>query len=240
MTNEELAVEIQRGKTEKLPELWAGVEGLVRWRAGKLCAILGEDTRIEFDELYDVGYIALIRAVRTYNPEKASFSTHFMFFIRNAFAEVTGYKSFKQRNDPLRNAMSLNTPLQDDSDRTLEETIPADVDVEKETTTKVWKQELHKELEAILSGLEGDQADVIRKHYYYNASFEEIAKAMKLHVNDVKRLNAAAMSRLRAPANLDRLRPYIERNERKSKRMCGRSTTLAQRIEQLSALRNSV
>lgn len=239
MTNEELAVEIQQGKTEKLPELWAGVEGLVRWKAGKLCAILGDNTRIEFDELYDACYIALIKAVRTYNPEKAAFSTHFMFFIRGAFAEVTGYKSSKQRNDPLRNAMSLNMPLQDDSDRTLEETIPADVDVEKETTTKVWKQELHKELEAILSGLEGNQAEVIRKHYYYNASFEEIAKAMKLHVNDVKHLNAAAMSRLRAPVNLNRLRPFYERNERKSNRMCGSSTPLAQRIEQLAALRNS-
>lgn len=239
MTNEELAVEIQQGNTKRLPELWSGVEGLVRWKAGKLCAILGDNTRIEFDELYDAGYIALIKAVHTYNPEKAAFSTHFMFFIRNAFAEVTGYRFSKQRNDPLRNAMSLNTPLQDDSDCTFEETIPADIDVAKEATTKLWKQELHKELEAILSGLEGNQAEVIRKHYYYNASFEEIAKDMKLHVNDVKRINAVAMGRLRNPANLNRLRPFYEHNDRKSKRVYISSTPLAQRIEQLAVLRNS-
>lgn len=239
MTNEELAVEIQQGNTKRLPELWSGVEGLVRWKAGKLCTILGDNTRIEFDELYDAGYIALIKAVRTYNPKKAAFSTHFMFFIRSAFAEVTGYRSSKQRNDPLRNAMSLNTPLQDDSDCTFEETIPADVDVAKEATAKVWKQDLHKELEAILSGLEVIQAEVIRKHYYENASFDEIARDMKLHVNDVKRINSAAMSRLRNPANLNRLRPFYEHNDRKSKRICVSSTPLDQRIEQLAALRNS-
>ena len=119
MSNEELrdeqqkklAVRIQSGETDLLAELWQSVERLVAAKARRLLAAMGDSNRIEFDDLYNSGFLALCAAVDHYKPETGEFVPWFLLHLKNFFAEATGYRTKRGRLDPLRNAVSLSTPI---------------------------------------------------------------------------------------------------------------------------------
>ena len=61
MSNEELAKEIQAGATDRMADLWEQVEGLCCWKAKQVIAALqlrGNPCGVEFDDLYQTGYLA--------------------------------------------------------------------------------------------------------------------------------------------------------------------------------------
>ena len=71
MSNEELVAEIQAGATERRGELWEQIDGLVKQQANKVVSALdrkGNPCGVEFEDLYQTGYIALTEAVKTYKP----------------------------------------------------------------------------------------------------------------------------------------------------------------------------
>ena len=74
---------------------------------------------VEFGDLYNSGYLALIAAADTYNPTAGcSFIGWLSMSLKTAFAEAGGYRSRKQALDPLHRASSLNAPLGNDEDGT--------------------------------------------------------------------------------------------------------------------------
>lgn len=95
ITNEELVIAIQAGEN-RMGELWEQVERLVKWKAKRIMTALelkGSPCGVEFDDLYQSGYPALVEAVETYDPAAGAFSTWFMYYLQKAFAVVTGYLS---------------------------------------------------------------------------------------------------------------------------------------------------
>lgn len=63
MTNEELVLKIQSGEQDRLPELWEQVERFVASRAQRLMTLyangyMTNNGGVEFDDLYNSGYIA--------------------------------------------------------------------------------------------------------------------------------------------------------------------------------------
>ena len=237
MTNEELAEAVQQGETEKLSALWNNINKLVCWKANRLLSVLGDNAKIEFTELYDTGYIALVKAAYTYKSVSGSFAGWFMFYLKTAFAEATGYRTSKQRSDPARSALSLNTLLQEDEDGTLEDTIPSDTDIEETIISNLWQRELHNELEDILCQIGGIQAEVIRRRYFDNMAYDRVAALLELPVEKVRQAGEAAMQRLRDPEILKRLRPYYIGDERTVNRKQTGTAPLAQCIRQLATIR---
>ena len=122
MLNEELAALIKAGETERIPELWAQTERLVKWKANRIMTALelrGNPCGVTFDDLYQSGFIALVEAVHYYNPEDgAAFSTCLMNRLKTVFAELTGYRTKTGRNEPLNNCFSLDKTVDDESDGT--------------------------------------------------------------------------------------------------------------------------
>ena len=117
MSNEELAIAIQQGEEGRTLELWEQVNGLVKRKAMQIMTALqlsGNPRGVEFDDLYQTGYLAMVAAVETYSPERGAFSTWFMFHLKTAFAEATGYRTKNGRCEPLNTAASLDRPVQPD------------------------------------------------------------------------------------------------------------------------------
>ena len=67
-TNEELAVMIQNGERDKLPELWDQVKRFVRLKAMRRSRSLDGFGGVTWEDLYQSGYIALVAAADSYNP----------------------------------------------------------------------------------------------------------------------------------------------------------------------------
>lgn len=105
-----------------MAELWDGVKYFVRLSAYKYIsrayAWQGQSTRhFDADDLIQSGYLALVDAVKGYDPERGAFITYLGFYIRNRFAEVAGRRGTKRR--PEFEADSLDTPIGEDGDTSM-------------------------------------------------------------------------------------------------------------------------
>lgn len=186
MTNEELAIEIQNGKTEYLPVLWEQIEGFVKWKANQCFQKLLDNPdiglSIEFDDLYDSGYFAMLKAVKYFKPETGyTFLTHMTFPLKNVFNDIisgrTGATHLRKR-DPLNHSISLDTPLKEGEEGTYGDMIADDTDIEEDVIESITQQELNNDLEAALKTLESTEEKVIRLYYYYGLNLERIAEEL--------------------------------------------------------------
>lgn len=211
MSNEEIAVQIQTGKIELMEELWAGVEKLVRWKANRVNNAIGHSAGVDFDDLYQSGYLALVAAVETYRPENGSFSTWFMLCLKTAFAEATGYRTVKGRLEPLNNALSLDKPFEGDPDgATFGDLVPdpkaaATMDAVEET---LWRKQLHDALESVLAELPAEQSTVLKKRYYDQLTLVGVAQQLGTTAEDVRKLEKMGLKELRHPRLSKRIRPF--------------------------------
>lgn len=211
MTNEELVTEIQRGDTAKLSVLWEQVERLVAWKTNKVLLALGDNAKVEFDDLYNSGYIALVEAVNSYKPNEAGFTTWFMFYLKKAFAEATGYRRAGQKDDAIHYADSLDAPLGANTEGlTLGSTIPDPGDLEEETVDRVYQQQLHDALERALGSIDDLQSQVIRLRFYDEKSSQEIAEITGLSPQSVNSTQRTGLTNLRKPMIRKDLESYIE------------------------------
>jgi len=117
MTNEELVVNIQRGNTDLLPELWDQVRLLICRSANRFfnqnrerCDAAGATV----DDLTQEGFFAFMDAVRYYDPAKDyKFCTYLSLPLKKHFATASGGRE-NNRREPLNISTSLDSPISDD------------------------------------------------------------------------------------------------------------------------------
>lgn len=211
MTNEELAIEIQNGNTEYLPVLFDQVEKFIRKKAAQRLRVLGEDSGIEFDELYDSGYLAVIEAAKYFKPESGyKFLTFLDKPLKNAFAEVTNARTQKGLKDPLRNAVSLETPVGEDETLTIGDTIADDTDITAEVIRKVSNKELHNALENALSMIKPNEEKAVRMKYYEGLNFEQIGDKLGVTASRAEQLCNNGLMNLRSPEIIEKLEKFVD------------------------------
>ena len=58
--------------------------------------------RVAFDDLYQIGFLATLESVRTFNPEKGvRFVTWLGTCLRTPFLAAEGYRTKHQQQDPM-------------------------------------------------------------------------------------------------------------------------------------------
>lgn len=102
MSNEELAVKIQAGELNYLPELWAQTK---KWIAASYKRMLRNSTAsqdrfiragVTLDDLQQEGYFALLEAVDAYKPDAGyQFITYLRYPIMNRYFSAIGLKTAK-------------------------------------------------------------------------------------------------------------------------------------------------
>ena len=213
-TVSELAVLIQQGREELLPNLWEAVRGLVAWFAKQfyfarenLCLQRG----IELDDLIQEGYFAMLDTVRKYDPDKGAFSTMFLWDIRHHFYDALG-RTRRQRSDPLNNSISLDAELDPDDPESdsLFDTISDGCDYAGNVEHKLYLQQLHNELERVLSTIPDHEADVIRALFYDSKTLKAIAEKKSMSIENVRQLEAKGFRQLRKPQNKRALEQYLD------------------------------
>jgi len=204
MTNEELVLMVQGGDSEALLMLWHQVERLVISQARRWAGFGGTTT----EDLCQSGFIALLRAVDTYDPGKAKFSTYLFPILQTEFAITTGQRTTRTQRDLLHSAISLDTPLtDDDDDANFGDIIP---DPAAETAfLAVEHDDLHNALKAALNTLQPEERNVIYARYFQDHTQAEIAAAEGISRNAVCQREQKAMMRLRHPSRSKMLMAYL-------------------------------
>jgi len=216
VSNEELVAEIQAGAVELMSQLWEQVEGLVKWKAKRIMTALeGSPGRgVEFDDLYQSGYLAMVAAVNTYDPSAGgAFSTWLMYHLKNAFAEATGYRTKSGQNEPLNNSFSLDKTVDDEADgTTFGEFIP---DPKAAATMlcveeRVWLEQLHEALEAALAAIPEKYADVMRLRHYQGLTLADVGEIRGTSPERIRQMENKAIRQLRKPSLACHLRPFYD------------------------------
>lgn len=216
MSNEELVAVIQSGEEERMGELWEQVYGLIMWKARHIITALdlrGSSCGVELEDLTQSGYLALVNAVETYKPGNGAFSTWLTCHLKNTFADVTGYRTQRGQNEPLNNALSLDKIMDDEQDGTPFGAIVPDpkaaatmLDIEE----KVWREQLHKALEAALAGLSKECADVLRLRHYHGLTLAETGEACGTTAEHIRQTESKAIADLRKPKIYRKLRSFCD------------------------------
>lgn len=198
MSNEELVALIQGGERDRIMELWQQVRRMalkeaVRWAAYR-------SNGAELEDLEQAGFIALMRAVDSFDPTAgAQFSTWYYPIVKDEFQRAAGRRTEKQRRDPLQSAASLDAPVGEDEDSApLGKLVPdpaaeaAMLDVDRREDLR----RLHAALEAAIAILPPDLQTAVRGRYYRG----EIVNA---------NAHNKAMRMLRAPKCSQALRVFL-------------------------------
>ena len=164
MSNEEIVVRIQAGERELVAELWEQIEGFVAWKARKVINAIDRKGGVVFDDLYNSGFLAMVAAIETYKPESCAFTTWLMYYLKTAFADVTGIRTQRDKNDPLRDAVSLSNPIGDDDSGELIDILP-DPQGKKAMESveeRIWHEQMREAVAAVLEEIPEEQSRVIR------------------------------------------------------------------------------
>lgn len=196
----EIAKAVQDGETGTL-ELWIAVRRLATKFAIRWEIALDGQPGMERDDFMQVAFIAMLDAVKSWDPQAGSFNTWFVIKLKGTFTDAAGLRTARERNDPLRVAKSLDAPLTDDEGDPLTLTdIIADPEAERMVRTVDELDFMEKRREAIesaLASLPGHLQEAIRAKYYRGEKADMVA------VN-------AALKHLRHPLRSRDLRPYLD------------------------------
>lgn len=211
MTNEELVALIQVGERDKLPELWEQVERFVALQARRRYLLSDGLGGVEVEDLYQSGYIALVAAADSYDPETGrSFISWHALALKTAFAEAGGYRSRKQARDPLHRAGSLDAPIGGDEDNGTLVDLQADptaAQALQDVEDSIYLEQLHNALEKALNELPDQQSDTLRRRFYQNQSLKEIAASEGVYGSTVHQWQEKG---LRALHRRRELRQFVE------------------------------
>lgn len=116
--------------------------------------------------MYQSGYLAMVRAVETYSPERGmKFIGWLAMYLKTAFNEALGVR----RRDPIHGAVSLDLPLGEGVGDTPGDLIP-DPDGQSlflKDEERVW-MEHHTALKVALDTLPEPQRDILYQRFWGN------------------------------------------------------------------------
>ena len=218
LSNEDLAVRIQEGEDDLIPQLWNQVYRFIRQQARIHMRIAnnayGGAVGYEEDDLVQQGYFALLNAIKYYKADGgASFITILAYTLKRAFSNVRGHT-----NDALSKAISGDVPaFPDDALTTVLDILP-DTDLEEcggvewLAIEDTYQKQLHETLEKCLSCLSSQQAAVLRSRYYEEKTVSEIAASYGCTSSNIGSLERRGLERLYEERHINGLDKYVEEN----------------------------
>ena len=211
MTNEELVLLIQGGNNAHYGELWEQIRRYVAVRAKTFYGNGARFIRCDIDDLIQAGYLAMVDAVETYDPQRASFITHYNFYLRKSFMATAIGVTEKSRNDPIFTALDIDGEIYDDGGVTLEEVIPGNApDPEQTSIETVYNLELRQALNAAMDRrLTPEEKDVLQRHFMQGQTLKECGEAHGVSTERARQLKERALRKMRSGGTDRALRAFI-------------------------------
>lgn len=166
----------------------------------------------EFDDLYQSGFLAMMEAVRTFDPKGGSSFLSWMgnHALKTAFMDALGTRTEKQSNDPLHSAASLDVPLQVDEDLTIGDMVQDPVDYVADVERRVWLEQLHDALDNALDTLPQEQRTTLRRRFYHGMIIKAAAALAGETPETVRKWESAGINKLRRGKTAARLRAFVD------------------------------
>ena len=157
----------------------------------------GNTRGVEPDDLIQAAYIAMLNAVKTYNPEKASFlPTWLLFYLRKEFREVTG---LRKKPDMLDRCSSLDAESSTDIDdrESWLNSIPDDEDCIADAEDRLYQEQLREAIDKALDEIPERQALIVRRIDLEGKTLNEAGEEIGVTLQRASQLRNQAHRQLR-------------------------------------------
>lgn len=182
-----------------LEKLYMDNRGLIGMWVGRYAFLWREDPVCDADDLMHAGFLGLVAAAQTFDPEKASWTTWASFYIRRAILDELRARRRRPRT------VSLDLPLGDDADGdALRDLIPdesmpdADEDLQRIATA----QAVRNAIQAIPSEQRRRALELVRLE---GKTLKEAGELLSVPVQQVCTMNRKSLQELRRNRDLQEL-----------------------------------
>ena len=207
MTNEQLAALLQDGGggEDELLRLWDQVRRFAAAQARRW----GRASGIDIDDLMQEAFVALMDALGTWNRDAAMFITWYTLRLKGAFTEAVGLRTARQRNDPLRGAVSLDAPVGHDAEDpfTLLDVLedPTAERAMQDLMERDFSAERSRVLHRLLDQLDEAQRQAVLLVHGFGLTVPQAASRLQLDAATVRSAADSGLRFLRRPANARQL-----------------------------------
>lgn len=224
MTDEELAIKAKSGDEAALLELWKNKRGMA-YKMGRSRFLMhfemGNTRGADLDDFMQCGFIALMRAVDSYNPEKPfAFSTCFCNALKTEYDYLMRTRDHS-KSDILDNAISYDAPIKTapfngssgqriDDGSCIRDLIVDPQNPFEEVEDKIFQEEQHEAIEKALEQIPEKQSAAVRLRYYKDKTMREIGESMGLSYNQIRNILKYAFINLRTDEIKRSLEPFID------------------------------
>ena len=209
MNNEQLVELYQKGNEEALNKLLMANKGLLYKIAYKVKLLTMKD-HIDIEDLVQEGYLALIINANTFDVVKGfKFTTYaFRGVYQRMYRFIYGASSREKGNTKLNDCVSLNTPIGENDDIELEDTLRNPEDLISKVDKQLYIEKLHQDLlEAMKEVNTIQEIKVLKYRYFHNKTYEEIGILLGVSRNRARDIEARALRQLRKAKTLKRYKP---------------------------------
>ena len=214
-TNEELALRIQKGDSEAIPELWEQVVKFIEVKAQDYI-VRKQQSGLSCDgekaDLVNQAYFGFLTAVRLFDPDAGSFLTILNLAIKTSFSEASGYRKSAQRWDCSHNSVSGDTPAGEEGHCLFDFVPDKGENVEDLATKDIYTLQLRNTLDCAMKDLPRRQEMILRARYYEDLQQEAIARRLNCTSSNVSQQEQAALDALYQARFQNGLHEYLEQN----------------------------
>jgi len=207
MTNEELAVHINKDSPELIPILWERIHKFMYSEARRYYGTYKtscERCGVALDDIKQECYPAFLNAVKAYsNQSEHSFVSYLKYPFKNAINTLMGLRTEAGKQTPLNNATSLDKPisnLESDFETTLIDTLIDETsqepfyDIEETDVQRIVWGEVQK--------LEDRQRAIITSMFFENKTLKAIGDEICLSQERVRQIKDKALLILKKSTQL--------------------------------------
>lgn len=209
LTNEQLVELYQKGNEEALNKLLMANKGLLYKIAYKIKLLTMKD-HIDVEDLIQEGYLALIINANTFDTTKGFMFTTYAFkgVYQRMYRFIYGASSREKGNTKLNDCVSLNTPIGENDDIELEDTLRDPEDLIPGVDKQLYIEKLHQDLlEAMKEVNTIQEIKVLKYRYFHNKTYEQIGKLLGVSRSRAGNVGARALRQLRKAKILKRYKP---------------------------------
>ena len=216
VSNEELAMKIKAGEKELIPVLWEQIKRLIWRKAWGLWVNWQErcqDMGVEYGDICQAGFFAMMKAVETYDPcGEYAFTTYLNFPMKSEFSKLIGKRTTKE--DAIAHSRRFESQISSDKDGdalTLYSTL-ADTSAESDMEGVIeleYAHSLRDALEKALNKLSPKWAHIVRSRYFEGKSGVEVAAELGLTGARIHNIEREAFRKLRKDRQLNEYRDEI-------------------------------
>lgn len=218
--------EIKAGRSDLFPQLWESLEKLCAWYCRRLFRQFPQSFLLEYEDLFNCGFIALHDAVSHFDPDKdGKFSFFYLFYLTGAIYRKNrlpqGRRSSvgERKQDPAicKSTISIDAPIDtdDENPKSLHDLLQ-DEDAGSQSIAgaieRIYLEQLRAALNTLIRDLPKAEQHMIRRLYFDNADRKTVAREIGVGIYEARKIEDRAMRTLYREGRAVGLEQFIDEN----------------------------